>query len=117
MLQLLDNGKPMRVVPVGGWIELPNGDRMSPAEAGWTNGRYSLVAYEPPPPPPPTDEEVASGVRYKRNRALSESDWTQLADAPVDREAWTTYRQALRDIPLQPGFPHEVVYPTKPDGS
>ena len=38
-------------------------------------------------------------LRLHRDRLLAESDWTQVADAPVDREAWATYRQALRDFP------------------
>ena len=38
-------------------------------------------------------------MRLHRNRLLKESDWTQVADAPVDRQAWATYRQALRDFP------------------
>jgi hypothetical protein len=45
---------------------------------------------------------------------LKESDWTQVADAPVDQSAWADYRQALRDVPQQSGFPQEVVWPTKP---
>jgi hypothetical protein len=38
-------------------------------------------------------------LRTIRNRLLAESDWTQLPDATCDREAWATYRQALRDFP------------------
>ena len=38
-------------------------------------------------------------MRLHRDRLLKESDWTQVNDAPVDREAWATYRQALRDFP------------------
>ncbi len=60
------------------------------------------------------DEDQASLVRLARNRKLSDSDWTQLADAPVDDLAWATYRQALRDIPNQEGFPWNVTWPTEP---
>jgi hypothetical protein len=60
------------------------------------------------------DAEAAKGIRAERNRLLSESDWTQVLDAPVDQDAWATYRQALRDITSQEGFPHSVVWPTKP---
>ena len=56
----------------------------------------------------------ASAVRDERTRRLAACDWTQLADAPVDDLAWATYRQALRDIPLQAGFPWTVVWPTEP---
>ena len=54
-------------------------------------------------------------VRNTRNSKLTESDWTQVADAPVDKAAWATYRQALRDIPEQAGFPNEVTWPTEPE--
>jgi hypothetical protein len=60
------------------------------------------------------DAEAAKGIRTERNRLLSESDWTQVLDAPVDQTAWVEYRQALRDITSQEGFPHNVVWPTKP---
>ena len=41
----------------------------------------------------------AERMRLHRDRLLKESDWTQVNDAPVDREAWATYRQTLRDFP------------------
>ena len=46
-----------------------------------------------------TDNNYESIMRKVRNSMLKESDWTQVADAPVDRQAWATYRQALRDFP------------------
>lgn len=66
------------------------------------------------PPPPPTDEQIAFEVRAERDRLLAASDWTQVADAPVDQVAWAAYRQALRDIPQQDGFPRDVAWPEKP---
>jgi hypothetical protein len=67
-----------------------------------------------------TEEEVAADVASKaaqvraaRDRALSASDWTQVADAPVDQEAWATYRQALRDLPSAEGWP-DVELPSEP---
>jgi len=60
------------------------------------------------------DAEQATNVRNTRNQKLSESDWTQVADAPVDKSAWSTYRQALRDVTSQEGFPWTVNWPTKP---
>lgn len=53
-------------------------------------------------------------LRNKRNQLLTATDWTQVADAPVDKAAWATYRQALRDIPQQEGFPDNVVWPVAP---
>lgn len=60
------------------------------------------------------DAEQAKSVRDQRNTKLAESDWTQVADAPVDKAVWATYRQALRDITTQEGFPWEVTWPTAP---
>lgn len=53
------------------------------------------------------DSLQASGaVREKRNKMLSDSDWTQVSDAPVDKSAWAAYRQSLRDITDHAGFPY-----------
>jgi hypothetical protein len=57
---------------------------------------------------------ISSSAREKRNTLLSECDWTRLDDANTDKAAWATYRQALRDVPQQPGFPDNIVWPTKP---
>lgn len=57
---------------------------------------------------------LAVEIRLKRNNLLSGSDWTQVADAPVDQAAWASYRQALRDIPQQSGFPSSVLWPQEP---
>lgn len=54
-----------------------------------------------------------AGVRQQRNKALGNSDWTQLPDAPVDADAWLEYRQQLRDITEQ-ADPFAVVWPTAP---
>lgn len=55
-----------------------------------------------------------ANIRNKRNMLLSDCDWTQLADASVDSLAWANYRQALRDIPQQAGFPYSITWPPKP---
>lgn len=63
-------------------------------------------------------QELATGmsqqVRAERNTRLAASDWTQVADAPVDQAAWAAYRQALRDVTAQPGFPFAVTWPATP---
>jgi len=56
-----------------------------------------------------TEKEV---VRQQRNALLSESDWTQLSD--VSDVRWVAYRQALRDLTEQKGFPWNVTWPEKP---
>lgn len=53
-------------------------------------------------------------VRSERNQLLYLCDWTQLLDAEVDKSAWASYRQELRDIPQQEGFPENIVWPVKP---
>jgi len=60
------------------------------------------------------DAEQAKAVRTTRGEKLKDSDWTQVADAPVDKAVWATYRQALRDVTAQSGFPWEVTWPTQP---
>jgi hypothetical protein len=59
----------------------------------------------PLPTPAPTTEQLALEARVERNQLLAASDWTQVADAPVDQAAWAVYRQELRDITAQIGFP------------
>lgn len=59
-------------------------------------------------------ENQINSVRAERNQKLSQSDWTQVADSPVDKEVWATYRQALRDVPVQEGFPWDVTWPETP---
>ena len=60
------------------------------------------------------DAEQAKSVRDERTQKLKDSDWTQVADAPVDKAAWATYRQALRDVPSQAGFPWDIQWPIEP---
>ena len=62
----------------------------------------------------PSDTEQAAAVRGDRNARLAATDWTQIADSTADKPAWSTYRQALRDVPLQAGFPQNVSWPQKP---
>lgn len=59
-------------------------------------------------------ENKSREIRDQRNDLLSQCDWTQVLDAPVDRQAWSNYRQFLRDITAQSGFPFDVVWPQQP---
>ena len=61
-----------------------------------------------------TQEEIETIVRNRRNELLSNSDWTQINDATVNKDEWGGYRQALRDLPQQVGFPFDVVWPEPP---
>ena len=60
------------------------------------------------------DAEQAKAMRDQRGEKLKDSDWTQVADAPVDKAVWATYRQALRDITTQSGFPWTITWPVEP---
>lgn len=64
------------------------------------------------------DQAAARRVRARRDALLQKSDFTQLADASVANAVeWATFRQALRAIPQQPGFPHNVSWPAIPTGA
>lgn len=54
-------------------------------------------------------------ARIQRNKLLVSTDWTQNADIPqATKDLWAPYRQALRDVPQQAGFPDNIVWPTPP---
>lgn len=60
------------------------------------------------------ERQMADIIRDERNAKLSETDWTQLLDSPIDSAAWSVYRKELRDVPQQVGFPFEVEWPVPP---
>jgi hypothetical protein len=60
-------------------------------------------------------EKPAKDAREKRDLLLKESDWTQLSDVKLSNiSVWNAYRQLLRDIPQQLGFPQSIDWPVKP---
>ena len=72
-----------------------------------------------------TDEEleadrlpgITAQARAQRDKLLLDTDWTQTLDAPIDEDtkaAYREYRQALRDIPEQEGFPMDITWPELP---
>lgn len=64
-----------------------------------------------------TDAEYAAEAREKRNQLIAETDYMAMPDYPMDKEkkaAVLAYRQALRDVPEQAGFPRQIDWPTKP---
>ena len=64
------------------------------------------------------DTTLSNAVRKDRDHRLQNSDWTQLPDAQLsdlELASWNEYRQALRDIPQQTGFPATCVYPLAPN--
>jgi len=60
------------------------------------------------------DADQAKSVRTSRDDKLKDSDWTQITDATADKTAWAVYRQALRDVTMQAGFPWTITWPTQP---
>lgn len=64
--------------------------------------------------PDATNEHKWEQIKLWRNAELARTDWTQLTDSPVDKEAWATYRQALRDLPAQGGQAEAAIFPVKP---
>lgn len=104
---IVENGKVVNIA----WSDAPLGDNWIASDTAKINDEYvdgQFVSV------PPNLDDIAAGVRLKRNAFLASCDWTQVADAPVDAAVWATYRQALRDIPQQPGFPTNVTWPTAP---
>ena len=61
-----------------------------------------------------SDEIYLARLRHWRNTELTRTDWTQVADAPVNQAAWAVYRQALRDLPASKTDPREIELPVVP---
>jgi hypothetical protein len=64
--------------------------------------------------PDATNDQKWEQIKLWRNSELARTDWTQLTDAPVDKAAWATYRQALRDLPAQGGQAEAAIFPVAP---
>ena len=60
------------------------------------------------------DDRAAELVRTERNSLLTVTDWTANSDVTMTVDM-TTYRQALRDVPTQAGFPQTITWPTEPE--
>lgn len=85
----------------------------------WLNGLFDEGSITPEPYTAPVKslEELSNEIRRKRDRELNATDKFMTTDYPIsdeDRNALRVYRQALRDIPQQEGFPENVVWPDKP---
>ncbi len=66
----------------------------------------------------PNSDLAENFVKTNRNKLLYQSDWTQLPNSPLTTEKqqeWAVYRQQLRDITSQSGYPFNVVWPTQPE--
>ena len=90
-----------------------HGDRyITELEKEGDKRRFQIVAV-----PEPTTEEIAAQVRAKRDALLAETDFLMMSDYPLGEEdatALKAYRQELRDVPTQEGFPTEITWPELP---
>ena len=77
---------------------------------GWSYLNGGFIA---PPVTPHTDGELAADARTERDNLLATTDWTASTDVTMSA-AMTGYRQALRDVPAQAGFPGDITWPVKP---
>ena len=59
------------------------------------------------------NDRVAAQVREERDAKLAECDWRASSDVTLST-AWRDYRQTLRDVPTQAGFPNSITWPTEP---
>jgi hypothetical protein len=64
--------------------------------------------------PNATNEQKWEQIRNWRNAELKRTDWTQVADAPIDKDAWAKYRQILRDLPKLDQSADEMTIPNAP---
>jgi hypothetical protein len=61
-----------------------------------------------------SDDIFLARLRYWRDTELARTDWTQVADAPIDQAAWASYRQSLRDLPSSNKDPRAIELPVAP---
>lgn len=110
---VIENGIVVNTIEVNSLDFLPNlvdGETQGAIGDRYENGIFTR--------PPPDLSAAEQSVRAERNERLKQSDWTQLDDTPLDNAAklaWATYRQALRDVPGQSGFPLDIQWPTQPE--
>jgi len=94
--------------PVYGWIPFtadPNDVEEHGRKLFEIINKDEVKQYCPP-------DNLADIVRAERDLLLQQSDWSQLPDVPqAVKDKWAVYRQKLRDLPLQKGFPIQVIWP------
>ena len=101
------------LIPAGCVTEAPD-ETPEGSRAKWTGSAWAMeeIPVEPEPEEPePTPQDVL--VRSERDSLLAATDWTASTDVTMS-DAMREYRQALRDVPSQAGFPDSVMWPTKP---
>tara|TARA_R110002153_G_scaffold255511_1_gene414183 strand:- start:231 stop:557 length:327 start_codon:yes stop_codon:yes gene_type:complete len=99
------NSKIINTIEIDSLDAMPNLVEATEGGIGWSyvDGVFTAPADK-------TDEEVAVEVRTERNAKLSSTDWTGMSDVTMSAEM-VAYRQALRDVPAQAGFPNTIDWP------
>lgn len=111
----IPNARYVSCVPEGSEWAVPVGeDGKTASEAGLY---FCLKAFGYPLGELATDEDIAKDARVKRNELIAETDYLVMPDYPLDEDRKATvmaYRQALRDVPEQAGFPRQIDWPVRP---
>lgn len=112
MLHVKNNGEVIDTVPVGGWAYFPNGMAVSPAEAGWSYGPYTIEVA--PEPPAPTPEEALAAARAGMRLTFAQlliglvtEEWITQAEG----EAWLTGTPPADVLTLIAALPTEQQFP------
>ena len=105
---VIENNIVTNTIEVNSLDFMPNLVEATEGGIGWSyvDGVFTAPADK-------TDEEVAAEVRTERNVKLTVTDWTAFSDVTMS-DAMETYRQALRDVPAQDGFPNIITWPEAP---
>ena len=103
----LDSNRVVRFVCIDGLIREANAEELTSILEVEVRAVSDALAYQ------------TALMRQQRTDLLAASDWVELPSATSrltaeKLEAWATYRQALRDVPEQEGFPNEITWPTQP---
>lgn len=106
---VIENEIVTNTIEVDSLSYLPNLIEATEGGIGWSYVDGVLAS----PPDTRTDAELAEDVRYVRDIKLAATDWSALGDVAMTDEM-RTYRQALRDVPAQAGFPRTIEWPTSP---
>lgn len=117
---VIENGVVVDTILIDRLDARPNLVEATEGGIGWAYADGVFTA----PPDTRTDEEIQASVRRQRDELLAECDWVTVK--AIDQNAqdslgiqipqvWLDYRQALRDVPTQAGFPHTITWPTKPE--
>lgn len=108
---VIEDGVVVNTIEVDSLDFMPDLVEATEGGIGWAYSGGSFIA----PEETVSEEGQAISARSRRDILLRESDWAVLADAPTDKTAWQAYRQELRDVPQQEGFPNSINWPTEPE--